>query len=537
MAATVVAVLAAVGRLYTQSPHYLASAAVQIAQPSVSTDPAQTAGAVGPNLQLVTSDEVAGAAAATLHRKDPGTIGAQTSSAYDSTTNVVTVTVTTPDPSSGPATANAVAAAYIGALSNEAAQRLDGLREQEAKLSSQIDSLNGRIAGRQADDVLRTQLSTATSLYSSLQSEILQDEIAPSPGSLLRAATASSATTESKADVLAIALAIGLLAGCGIALLRDQFDNRVRTAEAVERIGDRPVLSQLPYVRSFRRGLSALPVVTEPRNPFAESIRELRTSAAVLLDNGRTPVVVVTSPAPFDGKTLAAANLAASWALSGKRTILVSGDLRRPRIQEFFVGVDHGAGLADLISGRHVSGEEVLPLLRPTQIDGLQFLPSGSPKGDPADGLASNAMVRAVEAMRAAADIVIIDAPPVLAVADAAIIATHADGVLVVVRAGRTKNHELAEATKRLRVGGATILGFALNRVKGLVGSAYGEYYQAARVDGTTDDEATTGRSDLTPTGDSVAEDRAAEDRSAPVMARRVAQDEHTDASRRISLS
>lgn len=482
IAAVIVAVLAAGGYLYTRSSSYTADATVQLAQPSqqdTQQQPAPTVG--GPSLQLITGDRVVAAAARTLKTTNPATLRGQVSSTYDSTTGVVTITASSAGAKRSVRVANAFATAYVGALGHRAVQQLQALQAQAGKLNSRITALTARNQGQpRNNNVLQTQITAVTALYSTIQSQILQAQIAPASASLLHAATGAAATGISKYRLLLLAAAIGLLAGAGLALLRSQFDTKVRTVEGAEAICGRPVLSELPYVRAYRRSSVDLPVVDAPRTPYAESIRELRTSLSVLLDGAQTPVLVVTSPAPFDGKTLATANLAASLALSGKRTVVVSGDLRKPRMHEFFGGQERAEGVAELLDGHSPSAGRTIELVRRTEIDGLSILPAGHPQGDPADGLASKSMGSMLDALRTMCDVVIIDSPPVLAVADAAIIGAHADGMLIVVRANKTAEKELAETVKRLQASQVHVLGVALNRVRGVVGSVYGEYYRAA---------------------------------------------------------
>ena len=480
VAAVVTAVLAAGGYMYSQSPEYSASAYVQIEGQSATT----TTTTVNPDLQLINGDKVVAAAAGKLGRQDVGPLVGAVAPAYDANTGVVQITATWGGPEQAVEIANAFSAAYIAALEAQVQQNLAGLQRQADKLGAQIIKLTAQSSAAPRDDLLKTQLASATALLSTLQSQILQAQIASAPASLLRSATGAASTAPSRSEVLALAATIGLLAGFGLALLRNQFDTRVRGAETVEAISDRPVLSRLPYVRSYRRGATALPVLDEPRSSYAESIRELRTSLAVLLDEPRAPVVVVTSPAPFDGKTLATASLATSYALSGKRTVLVSADLRHPRVHHFFDVDDGDPGLAELLASGMPSLDRLVGLLRPTRVAGLSVLPAGTGSRDPADGLASAAMLEVVSLLRDHADIVLLDCPPVLAVTDASIAAAIADGVLLVVRAGKTRQRELAETVRRLQAGGANILGVAFNRVKGLVGSPYGAYYRAAVATG-----------------------------------------------------
>lgn len=475
VASIIIASAAAGFYLLSRSPAYASTASVQL---PAQTQQAQAATA-GPNLQLVTSDQVASAAANALRRTDAATLAGEVTATYDAVSNVVSVTATTAHASDAPRVANAFAQSYIAALVAQANDSAALLEAQQAKLAAQINALSAQSAARPTDGALKAQLANATILYGTISSQLLQAQIAPAPATLLHSATAAASTAQSKVKVLGLGAVIGLLAGCGIALIRTQFDTRLRTAEEVEELTRRPVLAELPYVRAYRRGATSIPVAHAPRTAFAEAIRELRTSATVLLGGAATPVVVVTSPAPFDGKTLITANLAASWALSGKRTILVGGDLRRPRIHEFFDGQESDKGLSEILAGSSSSADETEQLLRETSIDGLRFLPAGYPHSDPADALASSALAVLIGQLKQLADIVIIDAPPVLAVADAAITAVLADGVIVVARSTKTDSRDLGETMKRLRAGNVTILGTALNWVKGITGSTYGEYYRS----------------------------------------------------------
>ena len=135
---------------------------------------------------------------------------------------------------------------------------------------------------------------------------------------------------------MAIGVIAGLLVGCGIALGRDQFDTRLRTSPDIEAITDSPILAELPQDHDVRTGKVSIAMVQAPQSPMAESIRELRTSLRVILDDTPCPLIIVTSPEPGDGKTFVAANLAAAWAMSGSKVIVISADFRRPRLEEIF---------------------------------------------------------------------------------------------------------------------------------------------------------------------------------------------------------
>jgi succinoglycan biosynthesis transport protein ExoP len=474
LAAVILAAAAASFYLHSESPSYSSTASVALTN-STTQGATSTTGA---NLQLVTGVDVSDAAAKALGG-DPRTLVSEVSAAYNSTNNVVDSTATTSTESQADQSQNAIAA----------------LQSQVDKIQAQIASLS---TGGNADSaVVKSQLASLNTLYQTTFTQLTAATVAPAPSTLLQAAEDGVSTASSKSKILGLGLLIGLLAGAGIALIREPFDTRIRNVDEAEEASGLPTLAQLPFTRAYRRGSHVLAVVTEPRTPFAESIRELRTSVQVLLGSASTPVLVVTSPAPFDGKTIITANLASSYALAGKLTILVSGDLRRPRIHEFFGGSEADEGLAELVTGAAPTSDDVSRLLQETSIDGMYFLPPGQPSGDPADALASPAMVQVLNHLRALADIVLIDAPPVLAAADAAIIATHADGTVLIVRNARTQRSALAETMKRLVSARVTVLGLALNRVKKITGAAYQDHYQTVTRMMAPDDTRPIPRSDV----------------------------------------
>jgi len=188
---------------------------------------------------------------------------------------------------------------------------------------------------------------------------------------------------------------------------------------------------------------SLLITLADPRSPVTEAFRTLRTNLIFSSLDHPLTTLLVTSATPEDDKSLTLANLAVTMAQGGRRTILVDCDLRRPRQAEIF-GVAAQPGLTDFILG---SGDK--PALAATSVEGLQFLAAGTQVPNPADLLSSRRMEAAIAALKAQADVVLFDAPPVLAVTDAALLASKLDGVLLVVSAGQTRR-EHAQRAKEL---------------------------------------------------------------------------------------
>ncbi len=209
--------------------------------------------------------------------------------------------------------------------------------------------------------------------------------------------------------------------------------------------------------------------LTNPRSPASEAYRTLRTNLIFSSLNEPLQTLVVTSPAPEEGRSTALANLAVTMAQGGKRTILVDCDLRRPGQHDIW-GVSLEPGLTTMVLEGLSS-----PPLREVGVEGLQVLTSGPLPGNPADFLGSPRMDAIVQQLRDSADIVLFDAPPVIAVTDAVLLATRLDGVLLVMRAGSTRRDHAERARDLLARVNVRIVGAVLTNAS--VDSSMGGYY------------------------------------------------------------
>lgn len=210
--------------------------------------------------------------------------------------------------------------------------------------------------------------------------------------------------------------------------------------------------------------------LSDPRSPVAEAYRSLRTNLEFSSLDEPLRTMVVTSPAPEAGKSTTLANLAVTMAQAGKQVILVDCDLRRPSLHEIF-GVPNTAGLTSVM----LDDAAATPPLRETGVPGLKLLTSGPLPPNPAELLASRRMADFIKLLREQADIVLFDAPPVIAVTDAAILASRVDGVLLVLNAGVTRREHAQRAKAALEKVNARLIGTVLNNVK-LDTSLYGYY-------------------------------------------------------------
>jgi Mrp family chromosome partitioning ATPase len=239
--------------------------------------------------------------------------------------------------------------------------------------------------------------------------------------------------------------------------------------------------------------LGKLVTISQPGSAVAEAFRALRVNLRFAALDKTVTKLVVTSASATEGKSFVAANLAVTMAQSGYSVILIDADMRRPTQHKVF-GLENESGLSALIVG---SGKDeaqsggkpgvggALDLFseatpgdnglhgQETPVDGLHIITSGPVPPNPADLLASSRMEALIEQLESQADILIFDAPPVLAVIDAVVLATQADGVLLVSEFGRTRYAAVREAANRLRRVDANLLGFVLNRVSPRSGGYY----------------------------------------------------------------
>jgi non-specific protein-tyrosine kinase len=199
-----------------------------------------------------------------------------------------------------------------------------------------------------------------------------------------------------------------------------------------------------------------LVTITDPRSPASEAYRTLRTNLSFYSLDKPLRTLVVTSPAAGEGKSTTIANLAVTMAQSGRRTILVDTDLRRPTLHELF-GAQMSPGLTDMIMAE--AGD--LPLQK-TEVENLWLLSSGAKPPNPADMLGAARMEQIIAQLAEQADIVLFDAPPVMAAADAAILGARVDGVLLVIQAGKTRRDHSERAREILEKSRARIVGAAL---------------------------------------------------------------------------
>lgn len=199
--------------------------------------------------------------------------------------------------------------------------------------------------------------------------------------------------------------------------------------------------------------------LTHPRSPAAEAYHTLHTNLTFAALDKSIETLVVTSPAPDVSKSIVLANLAVTLAQGERRTVMVDADLRRPALHEVF-GASNERGLTTMFVEE--KARENPPLVK-TGVENLWLLPSGPLPPNPADLLGSRRMEQVIAALKACADIVLFDAPPVVAVTDAVVLGAKVDGVLLVVSAGRTRRDHIQRAKELLERVHVRIVGAVLS--------------------------------------------------------------------------
>jgi len=281
-----------------------------------------------------------------------------------------------------------------------------------------------------------------------------------------------------------MALALGLAAGVGLALVLEFFDSTIHRLDDLEALSQRPVLGLVPVVKQQRHAADprkklekANPnqpaVLTDraighysakyPKSSVSEAFRSLRTSLMFSTPEGMPKTMVITSPGPGEGKTTTAINLATVMAQNGSRVLLIDADLRKPRLHRDF-GKPRAPGLTNRIAGAHAEGSEASSI-QATDVEGLFLMASGNAAPNPAELLSSERMTKIVAMNARAFDHIIIDSAPILGLADALVLSRVADGVIVVSASAKTTKDSIKASMKRLAQVRAPVIGMVLNAV------------------------------------------------------------------------
>jgi len=411
----------------------------------------------------------------------------------DAPTNssLVTVTVQDGDPVRAASLANALAAQLIAASDS-----VYGKNSQvQDFVTGQISAAQVQITQTQAEIDALVALPTRTSAEDQ-QLQVLRDRIASLRASFaaflgLSGSSANAVTIVDPAtpplqpssprvllNTLLAAL-VGLLLALGIAFTMEYLDDTVKSPEDVESATGLATLGTVLKMKGEkgRSEIYRLATLLYPRGPAAEAYRTLRTNLEFASVDEPVKTLLVTSSIPSEGKTTTSGNLAVAFAQAGRNVILLDADLRKPGVHRLF-DLPNTSGLTSLLRTDDVALDDVA---QATEQERLRVVTTGPLPPNPAELLGSRRMQTILERLVAAADLVVIDSPPLQAVTDAAILASITDGTLLVIDAGRTRRDAAGRGREALAKAGARVLGAALNRLsqRGRGDYVYYDYYGA----------------------------------------------------------
>jgi polysaccharide biosynthesis transport protein len=392
--------------------------------------------------------------------------------------SVIQVRAVHSEPARAAEIANVYAQAYIDARRESTLGEYD---DTAAAIQTKIDEVNGLIAlaepGQGGDyESLITQRAT---LQKSLDDVEVGRQLAQGGGPIIlsQGGEPTDPFRPSPARDAMGGLAVGLLLGIGLALLLEHLDDSIKSAADLSAAtGGAPLLAVIPRQADWRNKDEAqLVSLAQPSSPTAEAYRTLRTSVQFAGLERPIRTLQVTSPRAQDGKTTTATNLAVALSRAGQRVILVDCDLRRPRVHEFF-GLSSAVGFTSVLVGEAalMTAVQVVP-----ELERLRVLPSGPTPPDPSELLSSRRTADLLVALREAADVVILDTPPVLPVSDALVLADSIDAVMLVVSARSTTKKEAQRAYELLQQVDAPLIGVVMNASEAERGYGYSYGYGA----------------------------------------------------------
>ena len=257
---------------------------------------------------------------------------------------------------------------------------------------------------------------------------------------------------------LALGVVLGLLLGLGLALLRDLLDTTIKGEKDCAEVTEATVIGSI----GFDPDAAKRPLIlqADPHSGRAEAFRTLRTNLQFVDAANHPRSILFTSSLPAEGKTTTSANLAITMAAGGARVCVIEGDLRRPRLLEY-MGMDGSVGLTNVLIGQ----ANLSDVLQQFTNASLYVLGAGSVPPNPSELLGSAAMEKTLRELESRFDVVVIDAPPLLPVTDAAVLSTITGGTIVVVGAGLVDRDHLARSLQSLDAVNGRVLGLVLNQL------------------------------------------------------------------------
>ena len=369
------------------------------------------------------------------------------------------------------------------ALLDYMAQSLKSIESMRSDLQKQFDedlavSKKAEIAQLEESN-LKSNLERQRTLFNSVVDQLKQASLVKDFESVSMqtiAPTTVGAEPSRMIPILFFSLIVGLGLGSGAAFMSDMLEAKVRTLAELRKLVDVPLIGIIPMLAEddpTATGTAALLSHHKPRSALAEAYRTLRTNLEFQRRSRQARIILVTSPLPGDGKTTTVCNLAITLANTGRRVLLVDGDLRKPSLHQFF-DVMHHTGFSDAL----LSNSPVDRLVKGTFIPNLDLLTTGEQVANPAELLASDRLADVIRDFRSQYDVVLIDSSPLLHVTDPSIIAALSDGIVLVARISSTRRHDLDTTNDLINTLGVPVFGMVINGVpSGEVKYGYGYGY------------------------------------------------------------
>lgn len=373
-------------------------------------------------------------------------------------------------------------AAEIANIKASVKAEYDAARGQENMLAAQLGGLKVDVLDLQGRsiqyNIYKREVDTNRQLYDGLLQRYKEIGVAGGVTtnniSIVDRADGAAKYKPNISLNMAIALLLGLVLGCGLALVLEYLDDTIKTPADIEkRLG----LSSLGVIPKLKAPATPASALNDPRSAFSEAYRSVRTALQFATDHGVPKCLLITSATPSEGKSTTALTLAKNFAQLGKRVLLIDADLRNPSLHRV-LGVENSAGLSNYLAG----AVKAYDVVQQTEVPHLVFMASGPLPPNPAELLVGPKLLSLLTVAMEKFDQVIIDGPPVMGLADAAILGNISAGTLLVVHAGETRIANAQNGLKRLMAARARVIGALLTQYTGGREGSYGygeySYYQ-----------------------------------------------------------
>jgi polysaccharide biosynthesis transport protein len=370
--------------------------------------------------------------------------------------------------------------AIKASLEGSARATFEAARTQETQLRARADTAKRNVLDQQDQgiryNILKREVDTNREIYNGLLQRLKEVGIAGGVGT-------NNVSIVDKADVplfpykpdiprnALIGLLLGLMAGLALAFLLEYLDDSIKFPDEVERFTGLALLGVIPMVNTSRASPREQ-IAKDPRSSLAEAYRSLRTALQFSTSRGAPRTLVITSCTKSEGKSTSAFSTALAMSQLGKRVLLVDADMRNPTVHRMFGG-DHSSGLSNMLS----SEVDPIAVTRTTEFPNLFYISAGPLPPNPAELLSGNQLQKLLSPSFTAFDHIVIDAPPIMGIADAIILCKQVEATLFVIESSSTRKTSIRNALKRLHQAGAHPLGAVLTKLPSSA-SLYG--YDAA---------------------------------------------------------